>query len=297
MPKFSSASKQAASVMKEVQGTVLESVGTVRNYEQCLTRVAEWSKSEWINNGEGLRSITPDQAQQYLEQRGETVGQKTLDMERQAIQVMMQHVTHKIDVKDRLEVVKSEHEQALTSRAYTSEQISAIASAQTEKHALATELAHAAGLRAHELITIQPASHRAPDDRPALETKFKGREGQTYTVQGKGGLVREVILPNHLAERLESRRLETPERVTDRGIHCTQHYALGGGKNWSGSFTAAAGRTLGWSEGAHGVRHAYAQERMVELQVNHGLSRELALETVSQEMGHFRPEITETYLR
>ena len=34
---------------------------------------------------------------------------------------------------------------------------------------------------------------------------------------------------------------------------------------------------------------------MSELQYT--LSRDRALETVSQEMGHFRPEITETYLR
>lgn len=53
---------------------------------------------------------------------------------------------------------------------------------------------------------------------------------------------------------------------------------------------------MGRSTGAHGLRHSYAQERMTELQ-NRGLSRDAALETVSQEMGHFRPEITETYLR
>ena len=39
----------------------------------------------------------------------------------------------------------------------------------------------------------------------------------------------------------------------------------------------------------------FDQERMNELQ--YSLNRESALETVSQEMGHFRPEITETYLR
>ena len=46
---------------------------------------------------------------------------------------------------------------------------------------------------------------------------------------------------------------------------------------------------------AHGARHAYAQERMRELQ--RMLLRAGALETVSQELGHFRPEIAETYLR
>ena len=58
----------------------------------------------------------------------------------------------------------------------------------------------------------------------------------------------------------------------------------------------ASTRALGYSTGAHGVRHAYAQERMHELR-SQGLDRWRALEVVSQEMGHFRPEITETYLR
>ena len=48
--------------------------------------------------------------------------------------------------------------------------------------------------------------------------------------------------------------------------------------------------------GAHGVRHSYAQERMSELQKS-GMTRDSALEIVSQELGHFRPEITEVYLR
>lgn len=52
---------------------------------------------------------------------------------------------------------------------------------------------------------------------------------------------------------------------------------------------------LGWSRGAHGVRHSYAQERMAELQ--RGLRYDDALEVVSQELGHFRPGITREYLR
>ncbi|MDE9483869.1 site-specific integrase, partial [Xenorhabdus bovienii] len=117
-----------------------------------------------------------------------------------------------------------------------------------------------------------------------------------YTVQGKGGLVREVLIPHHLAEQLESLRRPEPRPITDRGINYLSSYEIGAGKAWTNSFSAAAGRVLGWSAGAHGVRHSYAQERMSELQ-RQGLVREDALTTVSQEMGHFRPEITETYLR
>ena len=45
------------------------------------------------------------------------------------------------------------------------------------------------------------------------------------------------------------------------------------------------------------MRHSYAQERYGELQVRQGLSPHDAKETLSQELGHFRAEITECYLR
>lgn len=294
MGKFASPSKQAASVMKAVQGQSLVSVGTVRNYEQALTRVAEYAKSHRIAGG--LRGLTPEQAITYLEQRGELVGQKALDMERQAIQCMMQNVTGHLENSSTLPVIKSEQTQALTSRAYTPEQAQLISQHQSEKHSLATQLAHSCGLRAHELLTLRPREERAPDERPTLDSKWYGREGALYTVKGKGGLVRDVLIPHSLSQKMETLRYSEPKQVIDRGVHHTSFYAIGGGQPWSNSFSAAAHRCLGWSEGAHGLRHSYAQKRMHELQSS-GLSREQALETVSQEMGHFRPEITEVYLR
>ncbi len=86
-------------------------------------------------------------------------------------------------------------------------------------------------------------------------------------------------------------------KIKDRNIFYQCHYAIGGGKEWSNSFSAASKRVLGWSHGAHGMRHAYAQNRMDELQ-QRGFFYEKALEIVSQELGHFRPGIiTECYLR
>lgn len=280
--------------MQQLQGLHLRSVGTVRNYEQALTRVCEWTQQEKIRDG--LRAMTPELAARYLEHRGQEVGQKTLDMERQAMQAMMQNVTGKLDAAERLPVIKSELDQVLTSRAYTAEQISLITASQAEQNALSTQIAHAAGLRAHELFTLRPITERSPDKRPALDSKFQGREGRLYTVEGKGGLCREVMLPAALAARLEALRLDAPERVTDRGVHYETHYRINGGQRWSSSVSAASNRSLGWSTGAHGLRHSYAQQRMAELQ-HGGLTRSQALETVSQEMGHFRPEITEVYLR
>lgn len=286
------AKTQAANVMKQMQGSVISSVGTVRNFEQSLSKIAEFA-NETLNCG--LKEMTPDQAHAYLTDRAVEVGQSQLNMERQALQKMMQHVSNKLGQNEKLTVIKSEKDQVLESRSYTKEQITIVADSQNERNSLSTEIAYAAGLRAHELHTIQPIGERQPDERPSHDAKFSGRDGVRYTVEGKGGLVREIQLPKELSDRLETHRLDTPQLIVDRGVNYQSHYDIAGGKNWSNSFSAASNRSLNWSRGAHGLRHTYAQERMSELQEH--LPRDAALEIVSQEMGHFRPEITEVYLR
>ncbi|WP_007376006.1 MULTISPECIES: hypothetical protein [unclassified Pseudoalteromonas] len=115
-------------------------------------------------------------------------------------------------------------------------------------------------------------------------------------MKGKGGLIRDVLIPNALATQLEQRRLAQPITVRDREINYLQRYDIGGGHKCSCSFSKASNRALFFSNGGHGLRHSYAQERMNELK-GLGLSRQVALETVSQELGHFRAEITEVYLK
>ena len=295
MAKFAGAAKQATSVIKAVQGDVVRSVGTVRNYEQSLRKVAQHAINELRIS---LRELTPVQAIEYLQSRARDVSQSTLDMERQAIQCMMTHVTGQLNSGTTLPVIKAEVEATLArrSRAYTSKQVALVAEHQSPQHKLATKIAYAAGLRAHELLTLRSVEERPADPRPALDTKFIGRKGAVYTVQGKGGLVREVLLPHDLAQRLKARKLKNPRRVVDRGVHYQQFYNIAGGRRWSNSFSAASKRVFGWSRGAHGLRHSYAQERMKELACL-GSSRAINLTIVSQELGHFRPEITLAYLR
>lgn len=297
---FAKGEKQAARIMQSMQGKdkALEAVGTVRAYEAALARVANWQKEEHKAGREGgdLRSLTPEQAERYLEQRGDSVRQSSLNQDRQAIQAMQRHVTGHLGKEETLRVVKSELQQVEKSRSYSPLQINAIIERQTEKNALATQISHATGLRAHELLTIRPANEQPPDERPSRDEKFSMRSGEKYTVHGKGGLTREVMLPAKLAQRLEAQRLSQPQRINDRGIFYQSHYAIGGGQRWSNSFSKASNSAMGKSNGAHGLRHSYAQERMGELQRD-GLHYRNALETVSQEMGHFRPDITEVYLR
>ena len=162
---------------------------------------------------------------------------------------------------------------------------------------LSTEIAFNAGLRAFELLTIQKPNEASPSShREWRDDLFKGREGVPYIVTGKGGLSRTVLLSHELSQRLEERRLAQPRVVEDRhSKKVTQFYDISGGHKFSRSFSKASTKALGWSNGAHGLRFSYAQRRMIN-RIQNG-SYEDAKYIVSQEMGHFRPDITERYLK
>ena len=292
--KGSSASKQATAIVNQLRkDRVIPSIRTGQNYRQALNMVAEKAE-QW-----GLpiiKNMTRTDAKQYLVQRSLEVGQSTLNQERQALQMAMQHVSGQLADGEKLTVVKTQKIEKTTSRFYSQEQIQAVRERLGEKNKLSLDIANAAGLRASELLTIRRLDEQQPDTRPTNTEKFTGRDGVQYVVTGKGGLVREVRLPAELASKLESVRLDSPVRVNDRGIIYQSHYQLSGGHRFSAAFTAASNRMLGWSRGVHGVRHTYAQERLSELR-SAGVDYNLALETVSQERGHFRSDITLVYLR
>lgn len=264
----------------------IHSLGTERAYCQALTGFARFLLKHKLGD---LRHFTHEDAVVYLVFRSESVGQKTVDLDRQAIQQLL---------GEALPNIQSEHPQALTSRAYTTVQAELIAQHQTQKHALSTRLVLDAGLRAHEILTLAPLDERKPSShRIFREDLFTGRQDvRLYTVIGKGGLIRVVAIGEALAQELETRRLAVHRTVFDREIKYEQYYEIGGGKAWSDAFSRAAIRALGWSTGGHGLRHTFAQNRMGTLQ-GLGYCYADALEIVSQELGHFRPEITEIYLR
>ena len=74
------------------------------------------------------------------------------------------------------------------------------------------------------------------------------------------------------------------------------NYDLGYGKALSQCFLRASLKYLSWSTGLHGLRHSYAKNRIKKILVN-GFNLENAKLVVSQELGHFRPEIVNCYLR
>ena len=177
-----------------------------------------------------------------------------------------------------------------------------VAARRDPRNAFATQIVHASGIRAHELLTLGRPGEQPPDDRrershltgtAAEGMKFAGRNGVVYTVVGKGGLVREVLLLHQLAECLEERRLDAPAPVVDRSVRYLQRQDIGGEHAFSVSFSRASIEALGKSRGAHGLRHRFAQERMRE-PIHHAEHR-LTLAVVSEEMGHLRPDVTVLY--
>jgi hypothetical protein len=268
----------------------IHGIGTALTHAASLTGVVNFIADRKLDpTGKGLGSLTIEIANRYLEFRSQQVGQKQLDKDRQAMQILLGL---------KIPVAKSEIAQALESRAYTQFQIQLVSRAQTRKHCLATMIAADGGLRAHELYTLLPTTERAMSpDREWSDARFDGRTNfKRYSVIGKGGLAREVGISTALSDQLESLRLDKPRIVVDREIIYEQYYNIGGGKRWSDSFSKASQRVLGWSTAGHAVRHSFAQIRMRTLQ-SLGYNYVSALAIVSQEMGHFRPDITEVYLR
>lgn len=303
---FRSAEDQAEWAAREVReasydddgGGYTTSLSTINSYESVYKDYVDWQRSH--GDYSGIKGVDSDGINEYLQSRSTEVGQSQLDQDRQALTAFA--AARGIDTSG-VERAMSEKEvpaDALSqvSRVYSGEQIAAIMDHQTDRNALATAVAAEAGLRGHELLTIERAQDRPASERPWSENRWAGREdGERYTVIGKGGLCREVALSKDVADALESRRLDTPQQVTDRGIFYEKQYDIGGGQAWSMSFTRASQNALGFSLGSHSMRHTFVDERLQELQ-SLGYTMRDAEALVSQEVGHFRPEITsEHYIR
>ena len=140
---------------------LIHSLGTARAYQQALTLLGRWIQGQ--RRGD-LRSADVNLVQEYLNERQSQVGQKTLDRDRQAAQFLLRIFGTNTKLQRVFSTFSGERKLAKQSRGYTPEQVDAIASRQSARTGLATRIAYAAGLRAHELLTIRPKSEqpRAP---------------------------------------------------------------------------------------------------------------------------------------
>lgn len=265
---------------------VIQSVGTQRDYRDCIKLYLDWCDLNAVAlNTLGNKSVL----MAYLEEKSEIYKQKTLDQHRMALNASL----HK-----KLPFVKSLLDTMLVARDYRLSEVMAIIHNIQPKNAIAILLCFFSGCRAHELATIRRIGEgERTNTRKWSDKLFSCEESfSIFLVTGKGGLCRQIAIPNELCQVIEKRRFKHPHKVRDREIFYEMNYDLGYGKALSQCFSRASRKHLKWSTGLHGLRHSYAKNRLKKL-IKNCFNLENAKIIVSQELGHFRPEITNCYLR
>lgn len=262
----------------------ISSISTEKKYMSCVKIFLDWC----IKFKYPTSKITNQVCEEFLNCKATSCTQKPVDGYRQALDMIF---NLKIDY------VCSRVPTILTPRAYSQSQILFLIENSNLDLSFSIDLASACGLRAVELDTIARLEDFSENMRDWLPERFFGFDaGSEFVVIGKGGLRRKILIPFSLATRLESLRLKKTEVKTQRGIHYTKYYSIIGGHTFSQRFSRLSTLNFGWSTGAHGLRHSYAQQRIVLLMKN-GFSYEYSLKIVSQELGHFSTTNTLTYLR
>ncbi|HQR76401.1 MAG TPA: hypothetical protein PLR35_08240 [Burkholderiaceae bacterium] len=263
----------------------IHSIGSQRIFATNLVGFARFLE---VNRAGNLKSFPLDAPEAYLYARSLRVGEGQLRSDRWALQILTGR---------RLPLFAPVRPQKLKPKAYTAEQIAAVAAHQTPLYAYSTWLAAAIGLRGMELITIGPLDQQPRDPRPTPRYLHAYMApGVLYSVTGKGGLVRTVLVPWPFVAHLEARRRPFPVIVRHEGKNLTSYYDIPGGRRWAASFTEACRRTFEKSAGAHGLRHTYTQSR-IDVLLGHDVPERDAKKAVSVEIGHFRVDVVEIYLR
>ena len=277
---------------------------TREKYIIALKVTADWAKATYHLR---LKQLTPDQIQEYLDQRTTKVGPRQINQDYLAV-CLIPGVERDDLTKPRSLVGFGD--KATEPRAHTTDEKQRVFNEMDEDTRVSATIADAQGLRAGELYTIrclkEVMQSSDPKDQEIVdklgrrewdEDRFHGQKGTPYLVVGKGGLPRVRVFSRQLARLVESRRLDEPREVYDRTrIPIMQHYDLVGGLEFSRAWTEASHRALGESLGAHSLRHGYAMDRM-EYHLRRGLDYDQADALVAQELGHFDPYSTREYLR
>ncbi len=263
----------------------ITSLGTARIRRSVLGLYLQWLEDNGISSAEqDHKSVI----EIYLEECSEFYQQNTLSIHRNALS---KHF--KINgIRRFISLIPTKRKK----RSYTWVEVKLIIQHQTPKNALATLLCYWCGLRAHEIATLMPVGdEERSTHRRWRDDLFSGlKKFRRYVVTGKGGLKRYVAIPLILATELEKRKI--PEKVVrDREINYTTIYDVGFGQSLSQSFSTASKKIFGKSTGIHGLRHSYAKRRLNQL-LDQKIKTSDCYEIISQELGHFRAEITFCYL-
>lgn len=241
---------------------------------------------------EKFSTLKVETAEKYLLHRAEKIQQKQLNSERVALNKHLGQIYK--NAKALPYVISVRETPEIVNRAYTHDQVKTLiteAKAQGKPElAVSIAAAYQGGLRSCELHTMMPpgigeaSTHRTWDDR----IYTGGRDAWIPAiVNGKGGLKREIRYTKEMVPHLQNALRDTPQVIIDRQRN-TRHfsyYKLLAGQKFSQQFGDLSRQVFGWSNGAHGLRHSFAQRRFVELK-NH-YPPEIAKDILAQELGHF----------
>ncbi|MFT3742428.1 MAG: hypothetical protein QM752_07225 [Gammaproteobacteria bacterium] len=281
----------------KASGAKLRSDRTVLRYQGDLGRAAEFiQKTYGIKK---LKDITPEQAQSYIRERlAEKIGVRTVQGYAKALETLP--LVSKLEVPSRS---ADPNDKPQNSRAYTSAQIIAIQQNLSKPVQLATQIILESGCRAQDFASLCLATER-PIRNARLSKlhadRFAGREDWVQVnFIGKGGHEYTSTISSETAKALVYYRMDIPCDFRERkqeNIVTKQYYNLPAGLQLSYLWSQASKSTLGFSRGLHGLRHTFAQWRVKEMQ-SLDMTWQKVLESVSQQMGHYRAEQISTYLR
>lgn len=176
----------------------------------------------------------------------------------------------------------SELERDVAGRSYQ-DPVAVVEALEREDHKLVAMIQLEAGARVNEASLID-------DKRLGGLAEHTGKEvGVIHLKPGdaKGGMERDIYLPRSTYEKVEAYVREHGQLHVGKGYErdvyreAIKQAAEANGQKYTGS---------------HGLRHNYAQNRMEELR-SQGMGESAAKTTVSVEMGHFREDITDHYLK
>lgn len=272
--------------LRDADRAVIRSLGTARDYQACIANFLSFrSDGNVPDDGPYLRAEMGD----FLRLSALTWRQKTMDQHRHALNKVFC-----VDLPRYLAEVPTNS----AGKAYTEDEVRRIVPHQMPRNALGTELLFSTGMRAFEPLRLCDAHVMEPSaERPWRDDLFVGlHDFVVCRCPGKGGLCRSVAVPARLYEELDRRRYDAPADVRDRKIDYITYFDVGSGQALSQSFGDASRGALGFSLGIHGLRHAYIQRRLAQLN-SLGIPPRDVLEICSQEVGHFRAEITLHYTR
>ena len=270
---------------------------TIDHYRQVLTRASQWM----IDNGypRGLENIDEKLFGHFLQQRASRLTQDGLNYESAIVRRIVPQLRDM--ERPRVVALKEPTSRSTENRANTLGEAQAIIDRLDPDDALSACLVANTAVRVSEPPTLADPRDRPPSrHRTWSAERYDGMgPGGEYTVIGKGGLVMPIWVPQHLVRAIEAKRLPVPVWEKDhRGTWFRRYFDLPGGSAFGKRYAVASKAVVGerGHKGVHGLRHMFAQIRLV-YHMDQGRSYKEARRLVSQQVGHFRDQITKTYLR